>query len=141
MKKYEYQYVVSFEDTNLVGNVYFAKFISWQGKCREFFIKEKVPDILELMEKNDISIITLNCSCNYLAELRAFDEIIISLELDKIINNRILMLFQYFKKGSNLKLVATGTHEIGFFKRTDGGLAPIPIPSTFQSAIVEYQND
>ena len=139
MKRYEYHHVVGFEDTNLVGNVYFAKFVSWQGKCRELFIKEKVPGIVELIEKNDISIITLSCSCNYLAELKAFDEIIISLQLDKVINNRVSMLFQYFKKGADLKLIATGTHEIGFFKRTDDGLMSIPIPLSFQSAMDGYQ--
>lgn len=51
------------------------------------------------------------------------------------------MSFEYFKKTENIKLVATGKQEIGFFKRFEGQLQPIPIPSTFQDIILQYQND
>ena len=38
MRAFEYRHVVSFEETNLVGNVYFANHLSWQGRCRELFL-------------------------------------------------------------------------------------------------------
>ena len=40
MRAYEYRHVVGFEETNLVGNVYFARFVSWQGRCRELFLRD-----------------------------------------------------------------------------------------------------
>ena len=31
---YEYRHIVSFEETNLVGNVYYVNYLRWQGRCR-----------------------------------------------------------------------------------------------------------
>ena len=31
---YEYRHVVGFEETNLVGNVYYVNYVRWQGRCR-----------------------------------------------------------------------------------------------------------
>ena len=140
MKKYEFCYVTSLQDTNVVGNIYFANFIAWQGKCREFFLKEKAPDILKKVEKNEIALITLSCSCNYLGELKAFDEVQILLSLNKVEGNRITMEFEYFKIVEQIrKLVATGTHEIGCFERVNDELQPIPIPESLKLSLREYQ--
>ncbi len=43
MRAFEYHHVVGFEETNLVGNVYYANYIRWQGRCREFFLRERAP--------------------------------------------------------------------------------------------------
>jgi len=140
MKNYEYKYLVSFEDTNLVGNVYFANFLSWQGKCREFFIKDNAPDLLEKIEKNELALITLNCSCQFLSELKAFDEVLVLMSLSEIQSNKIKMLFEYYKieNGYNKK-VAIGTHEIGCFKRIISELRPVPIPDSLIKVLGEYQ--
>ena len=34
MRAYEYRHVVGFEETNLIGNVYYANHVRWQGRCR-----------------------------------------------------------------------------------------------------------
>ena len=47
MKAYEYHHIVSFEETNLVGNVYYANYVRWQGRCREMFLKDHAPDIID----------------------------------------------------------------------------------------------
>ena len=43
MRAYEYRHVVGFEETNVVGNVYFSRYVSWQGRCRELFLREGIP--------------------------------------------------------------------------------------------------
>ena len=140
MKKYEYKYVVSFEDTNLVGNVYFTNFFKWQGKCREFFIKDNAPILLEKIEKNELVFITINCSCQFLAELKAFDEVLILMSLESSQNNRIKMSYEYFKIENNFnKKVAIGTHEIGCFRRVKGELEPIEVPDDFIKILQEYE--
>jgi enediyne biosynthesis thioesterase len=132
--------VVSFEDTNLVGNVYFANFIRWQGKCREFFIKDNAPVLLEEIEKNDLALITMNCSCQYLAELKAFDQVLILMSLEAIQQNKVKMLFEYYKveNGTNKK-VAIGTHEIGCFRRHNNELTPVPVPDPLSKVLEEYK--
>ena len=37
-KYYEYPHMVGFEETNLVGNVYYVNYLRWQGRCREMFL-------------------------------------------------------------------------------------------------------
>ena len=34
MRAFEYRHVVGFEETNLVGNVYYVSHLSWQGRAR-----------------------------------------------------------------------------------------------------------
>ncbi len=133
--------MVGFEDTNLMGNVYFSNFISWQGKCREMFIKEKAGDLLEVINAGKLALITLHCSCNFLSELSAFDSVEIHMELESIQQNRIRMSFEYFKAADGaMTLVATGIHEIGCFKRSLDGLDAIPVPKSFEKALDAYTN-
>lgn len=39
METFVYRPEISFEDTNLVGNVYFANFVRWQNECRNDWLK------------------------------------------------------------------------------------------------------
>ena len=140
MKKYDFRYIVSFEDTNLVGNVYFANFVRWQGKCREFFIYDHAPDLLVEIEKNNLALITLNCSCQYLSELKAFDEVLIRMSLEAVSFNKVKMSFDYYKvENGTQKKVAVGTHEIGCFRRTDTGLTPVQVPDSLGRKLEEYK--
>ena len=33
-RTFDMDHVVTFEETNLVGNVYYTNYFSWQGRCR-----------------------------------------------------------------------------------------------------------
>ena len=138
-KRFEFVHTVSFEDTNVMGNVYFAHFLSWQGKCREMFIKEKVPGLLALIESNKLLMVTISCSCEFFYELRAFDEIIVNMELASVTQNRVKMNFSYLKKtGDALKTVAKGTHEVGCFFRDGADITTLSVPEILQEALTEY---
>ena len=140
MNRYEYKHVVSFEDTNLVGNVYFANYVKWQGRCREFFLKDKSPGVLALVEREGLALITINCSCNYLSELKVFDEVTIKMGLQELTYNRVKMTFDYYKVGRRKELlVATGLHEIGCYKRINNELIPVEVPEDLTNALKEYQ--
>ena len=88
MRFYEYRHLVSFEETNLVGNVYYTNHLSWQGRCRELFLREHAPDVLDELSRG-LSLATMSCSCEYLAELTAFDEVIVRMRLAELVQNRI----------------------------------------------------
>ena len=51
MPAFEYQHIVGFEETNLIGNVYYVNHVRWQGRCREMFLHEKAPEVLDLLEQ------------------------------------------------------------------------------------------
>src|SRR5947208_10405354 len=95
MTSYEYRHIVGFEETSFVGNVYYVNHLHWQGRARELFLREHAPDVLAELE-HGLALITLRCSCDYLGELKAFDEVVVRMSLDSISQNRIAMRFEYW---------------------------------------------
>lgn len=139
MRSYEYHHVVCFEETNLVGNVYFANHLRWQGRCRELFLREHAPEILDELNA-DLALITVRCSCDYLAELKAFDEVIVRMKLASIVQNRIALDFEYWRTNGALgnELVARGVHEIACMRRDGQRTIPTPIPDVLEEALRAY---
>ncbi|NNC95393.1 MAG: acyl-CoA thioesterase [Chitinophagales bacterium] len=135
-KFYRYEHIVGFEETNLVGNVYYANHIKWQGRCREMFLKDHAPAMLEELEKGKLALVTLNCSCEYFGELKAFDRVVLEMELGKLNRNRLEMLFRYTL---NDKIIAKGKQEIACMIRSEHGLEPSPFPDYMQKALHEFE--
>src|SRR5689334_6146148 len=102
MRCYEYRHVVTFQETNLVGNVYYTHHLAWQGRCRELFLREHAPDVIEQL-RGDLSLATVRCSCEYFAELSAFDEIIVRMRLLELVQNRITLGFEYWRVANGLE--------------------------------------
>jgi len=138
-RAYEYRHVVGFEETNLVGNVYYANHIRWQGRCREMFLRDYAPELSQEM-KNGLCLITTRCSCDYLAELSAFDEVVIRMRLAAIAQNRVTMSFEYWRcKGRDAEeIVALGEQQIVCMQRSAGVLEPAPIPKGLVEALRSY---
>lgn len=140
MKRFEYLHMVSFEETNLIGNVYFSNYLKWQGICRERFLQEKAPGVLEDIQ-GGLALVTLSCSCNYLGELMAFDKVRICMYLVAVQQNKVKMRFEYLKVSNEGEyLVAEGLHEIGFFMRKEESLTPIKVPSYIHDELGVYMS-
>src|SRR5437870_5029859 len=97
MRHYEYRHVVSFEETNLVGNVYYTNHLSWQGRCRELFLRERAPEVIDGLS-HGLSLATVRCACEYFAELLVFDEVIVRMRLAEQAQNRITLAFEYWRQ-------------------------------------------
>ena len=137
-RAYEYRHIVVFQDTNLVGNVYFANHVAWQGACREHFLRDHAPEVVEQL-RNGLSLVTLSCQCEYLAELVAFDEVVIRMTLADSVQNRIDLGFDYVRvRGRDHELVAVGRQRIACMQRLGERLAPAPIPDALQAALAPY---
>ena len=141
MRTYEYRHIVGFEETNLVGNVYYVNHLRWQGRCREMFLRELVPEILAELEAG-LALVTTHCSCDYLAELAAFDEILLRMRLGDITQNRVSMLFDYWRVSpEGEQLVARGTQQIACMRRTGASTSPAPIPRRLAEALRPYADE
>lgn len=137
-RAYEYRHIVLFQDTNLVGNVYFANHVAWQGACREHFLRDHAPEVVEQLRAG-LSLVTLSCQCEYFAELVAFDEVVIRMTLADSVQNRIDLGFDYIRlRGGEQELVATGRQRIACMQRLGERLAPAPIPDALQAALARY---
>jgi enediyne biosynthesis thioesterase len=138
MRAYEYRHVVGFEETNLVGNVYYASHVRWQGRCREMFLREHAPEILKQLGEG-LCLITTRCSCEYFAELSAFDEVLIRMRLGALAQNRVTMSFDYWRiANGDEELVARGEQQIACMLRRGEKLEAIPVPHVLQEALRAY---
>lgn len=136
---YEYRHAVSFEETNFVGNVYYVNPIRWQGRCREMFLRDHCPDVIADLAR-DLRMVTLRCSCEYLAELGPADEVIVRMRLAEQVQNRIVLAFDYVRAGATRDdLVARGEQEVACMKQTDAGLEPTPVPGSLSAALDPYR--
>ena len=137
-RSYDYRHIIGFEETNLVGNVYYVNHVRWQGRVRELFLKDHAPDVLKEIKK-DLALATVRVSCEYFAELNAFDEIIIRMRLAQMIQNRITMVYEYFRvTDGREELIARGEQEIACMRRGVNGLAATPIPESLSTALHTY---
>ena len=138
MRAYEYRHVVGFEETNLVGNVYYANHVRWQGRCREMFLRDRAPEIIEAL-KNGLALVTTRVSCEFMAELVAFDEVILRMRLGELGQNRITMNFEYWRRTvAGEELVARGEQQVACMQREGEGAVPVPVPLQLREALREY---
>jgi enediyne core biosynthesis thioesterase len=131
MRIYEYKHVVSLEETNVVRNVYFAHYFRWQGLCRERFLLEHAPSVARSLGE-DLVLVTTRCTCDFLEELQAFDEVTIRMLLRDIDSFRISMDFEYLRGGN---LVAKGFQQIACMRRYGMEMRAEGIPQALRDVL------
>jgi len=138
MRGYEYTHIVGFEETNLVGNVYYANHVRWQGRCRELFLRDHAIEILDEL-RNGLYLVTVRVSCEYFNELFALDKVIIRMTVGDITQSRITMLFEYLRSEPQGEiLIARGEQQIACMHKVDNGMLPTKIPPSLRSALDLY---
>jgi enediyne biosynthesis thioesterase len=136
---YEYRHVVGFEETNLVGNVYYVNYVRWQGRCREMFLLEHAPAILDEL-RDDLKLFTLKSECEYLAEITAFDELSIRMRLEELTQTQIGFAFDYVRVHDGLEeLVARGRQRVACMRGSNGATAPARVPEQLRRALQGYE--
>jgi enediyne biosynthesis thioesterase len=135
---YEIRHVVGFEETNLVGNVYYVNYLRWQGRCRELFLKEKAPAVLEDL-RADLKLFTLKVECEFFAEITAFDELAIRMRLEELTQTQIRFSFDYVHlKPGQENLVARGRQRIACMRGPNTETVPARVPAQLREALAPY---
>ena len=138
MPAYEYRHVVGFEETNLVGNVYYVNHLRWQGRCRELFLRDHAPGTLAEMERG-LAFVTVRVVCDYFEELHALDEVTIRMELASQSQNRLTMSFEYHRTvDGREELVARGEQQVACMRREGKRMVPGPLPSELREALRSF---
>jgi len=139
MRTYDYHHVISFEETNLVGNVYYVNHLRWQGRCREMFLRDLAPDILQALQR-DLILVTVRCSCEYLSELFAFDQVIVRMHLGALTQSRVTLMFEYWReKDQHEELIAHGEQQVACMQREGEQIKAIPVPPSLREALRPYE--
>jgi len=133
---YTHTHRVTFDETNLVGNVYFAQYLHWQGHCRELFLIDCAPTVVKALQERSLAMVTVSCSVDYYAECFALDTITIRMSLHATAGNRITMAFEFDRDG---QLVAKGRQIVACMTETDGRLVPADVPFELDEALRAYR--
>lgn len=136
---FEHLHTVGFEETNLVGNVYYVNYLRWQGRCREMFLKQQAPDVLAELQA-DLKLFTLKVDCEFFAELTAFDELAIRMRLVDLAQTQFEFSFDYVRldPGGGETLVARGRQRVACMRGPSNGTAPARVPESLSRALAPY---
>jgi enediyne core biosynthesis thioesterase len=139
---FEYRHTVGFEDTNIVGNVYYTHYLQWQGRCREMFLKQRAPEILAEL-RDDLKLFTLKVDCEFFAEVTAFDEISIRMHLIDIAQTQLEFGFDYVRlaPGGDETLVARGRQRVACMRGPNNATVPARVPESLRHALAPYVLD
>lgn len=136
---YEFRHTVGFEETNLVGNVYYVNYLRWQGRCRELFLKEKAPAVLADLQQ-DLKLFTLRVECDFVAEITALDEIAVRMRLDELTQTQVQFSFEYVHLvDGGERLVARGRQRIACMRGPNTATVPTRVPAALRAALASYQ--
>ena len=136
---FEYRHTVGFEETNIVGNVYYVNYLRWQGRCREMFLKERAPAVLADLQA-DLKLFTLRVDCEFFAEITAFDELAVRMHLRELAQTQIEFGFDYVRldaDGGEL-LVARGSQRVACMRGPNTRTVPTRVPEALEAALKPY---
>jgi enediyne biosynthesis thioesterase len=116
-----------------------VNYVRWQGRCREMFLKEKAPAVLEEV-RHDLKLFTLKVECEFFAEITAFDELSIRLRLEELTSTQIQFAFDYvhLTEGGDERLVARGRQRIACMRGPNTATVPSRVPEQLREALVPY---
>jgi enediyne biosynthesis thioesterase len=135
---YEYRHRVGFEETNLVGNVYYVNYVRWQGRCREMFLFERAPAVLADVQ-DDLKLFTLKVECEFMLEITAFDELSIRMRLEDLTQTQVEFSFDYVRISNGFdELVARGKQRIACMRGPNTDTKPTKVPDALRAALAEY---
>lgn len=135
---YEIRHTVGFEETNIVGNVYYVNYLSWQGRCREMFLRDRAPGVLAELQ-DDLKLFTLKVECEFYAEITAFDDLSVRMRLEELTQTQIQFSFDYvhLKEGVE-SLVAKGRQRVACMRGPNANTSPARVPEELRAALAPY---
>jgi enediyne biosynthesis thioesterase len=139
---FEYRHTVGFEETNLVGNVYYVNYLRWQGRCREMFLHQHAPEVLADLQR-DLKLFTLRVDCEFFAELAAFDEVSVRMRLVELAQTQLEFSFDYVRPAAqggaiDPVLVARGRQRVACMRGPSTQTVPTRVPEPLVRALEPY---
>lgn len=127
-----HQFIPTYQDTNSVGNVYFAMYLMWVGKTRELFFSHAMPGF----DPNDTEffILTRNIEHKFQKEIKEFDEATICIRIADFNRKFVTMEHKIMDKDGGL--IGKGKQTLMFVDSANYGL--IDIPAEVNNAFIGF---
>ena len=140
-KLYEEVFPTSMENSNLIGNIYFANYAEWLGTVRDLYIYKIIPQYyVGLGEKGEL--VCLNCDIDHLNEGMPFDRILVQMYLDTLYECGMDLHFEFFLlDGKNIKKkLAFAKHRAVWMKWQDQKPVIIKLPPEILNRLGKKQD-
>jgi len=121
-KWFEVRLTATYADTNSVGNIYFANYVSWIGKTRELFFRHCMPSFD--LKETPFYILTRNFTHKFIREAREFDQIKVRLRISHFNRKFVKLEHQLFDGRDDL--LGEGEQSLMFVTSADYRLIDIP---------------
>ncbi len=132
-KWYQHHHLVTFGDTNIVGNVYFANYFHWQGACREALMAETYPEFADDLRRG-FGLVTEFAHMDFLQEARLFDQVIVRMTIGDLSRTRIEFEFEFTRQKDDT-LLARGKQAVVWVNQQH---RPSLMPDKLYDSVVNY---
>lgn len=131
-----HQFIPTYQDTNSVGNIYFAQYLMWVGKTRELFFAHVVPNFDP--HSSDYLILTRSIDHKFQKEINEFKEAQIKIRIADY-NRKFVTLEHEIVEAATGDLVGKGKQVLMFVNSKDYSL--IDLPQELSQGFIPYVTD
>jgi acyl-CoA thioesterase FadM len=124
--------IVSYADTNSVGNVYFGMYGMFVGKAREMFFNAVMPKFD--LKTTSYFILTRSYEHRFLREAKEFDTLTVKIRVAN--HNRRFCTLEHQIVGANGEVVGRGEQGLMFVSAKDYSL--LDVPTEVYQAFIKY---
>ena len=125
-KYFSIEKTVFLEQTNLMGNTYFANYVIWQGEAREALLLCH-PNFTEEMKSNELTrMITHSVYHRFMQETTFGDIVEIRVATREIKHCSFVLVFEFYNKRTG-SFIGEGWQRITFINLKNGSFCTIPI--------------
>lgn len=131
-KWFVHSFTTTYQDTNSVGNVYFAQYAMWIGKTRELFFRYAIPNFD--LKSSPWYILTRAFEHKFLKETTEFEQIEVKIRIAGFNRKFVTMEHQVFDSGKTM--LGKGKQVLLFVSSEDYHV--IDIPAELHKAFLPY---
>jgi acyl-CoA thioesterase FadM len=136
---YEYRHVIDVAETGTTGTVHDVCFGRWQGRCREMFLFEHLPSLLDEIRAGLMAFTVLDYEQVTFAGIGALDEVSVRMRVDKLTLTEVGFVFDHLRlRQGTSELAVRGWQRVGCTRRSSLGPQPTPLPEQLRLALHDY---
>ncbi len=133
------RFETSLEDTDAIGNINFAHYPILQGRVRDRFFYQLIPEYYRRGNAQG-EFRCLYCQVEHLREALPFDPIQVSMSLQAVYERSVSLAFEYFRLTSTgeKQKIAVGQHHAVWLSRSENGtFVPALLPEKVRNYLLQ----
>lgn len=118
IKLHDSAFTTSLEDSNLIGNIYFANYAQWLGVVRDTYFYSVAPDYFNGLGEGG-ELVSFDTEINFLNEGMPFNKIFVAMYLQTLYESGCDLFFEFYLTENNSlnRKLAVAKHRVLWLKR------------------------